>query len=76
MEKLQSLFLGLHPVVSITTIFFGSVNRNCTFRMIFIVTITYPLHVSAPMGHRQVEYIYWLVPKELFFNKNNRSVVA
>jgi hypothetical protein len=62
----------MHPVVSLT-MFLGSVNRNCTFRMIFIITVTYPLHVSAPTGHLQVECIYWLVPKELFFY--NGSVV-
>jgi hypothetical protein len=41
----------------------------------FFITITYPLQVSAPAGHLQVEYIYiyiyiytyWLIPKELFF---------
>jgi hypothetical protein len=38
-------------------IFLGSVNRNCIFRMVFII-ITYPLHVSAPTGHLQVEYVY------------------
>jgi hypothetical protein len=32
----------------------------------FSITITYPLHVSATMGHPQVEYIYWSIPKELF----------
>jgi hypothetical protein len=44
-------------------IFGGAVNRNNIFWMFFI-TITYPLHVSAPVGHLQVEY--WLIPKELF----------
>jgi hypothetical protein len=39
--------------------------------MIFIITITYPLHVSVPTDHLQVEY--WLLPKELFFY--NGSVV-
>jgi hypothetical protein len=52
----------------------GSVNCNCTFLMFFIIiTITYPLHVSAPTGHLHVEYIYWLLHKELFFY--NGSVV-
>jgi hypothetical protein len=41
--------------------------------MFFIITITCPLHVSAPSGHLQVEYIYCLLPKELFFY--NGSVV-
>jgi hypothetical protein len=45
-------------------LFGGAVNRNCIFRMFFI-TITYPLYVSAPTGHLQMEYIYWLIPKEL-----------
>jgi hypothetical protein len=31
------------------------------------ITITYPLYFSAPTGHLQVEYIYWLIPKDLFF---------
>jgi hypothetical protein len=35
--------------------FLGSVNRNCTFRMFYIITIIYPLHVSALL---QVEYTY------------------
>jgi hypothetical protein len=39
------------------TIFGGAINRNSIFLMFFI-TITYPLHVSAPTGHLQVEYIY------------------
>jgi hypothetical protein len=60
-------FWRLHPIASITTIFLGAVNRNSIFRMFFITTISYPLHVSASTGHLQVEYIYWLLPKELFF---------
>jgi hypothetical protein len=32
-----------------------------------IIPITYPLHVSAPTGHLQVDYIYKLFRKELFF---------
>jgi hypothetical protein len=34
----------------------GAVNRNCTCRMFFIITITFPLHFLAPIGHLQVEY--------------------
>jgi hypothetical protein len=36
------------------------------FWMIFIITIAYPLHVSTPTDHLQVQYIYWLFHKELF----------
>jgi hypothetical protein len=36
---------------------FGFRQSQCTFRMFFI-TIPYPIHVSAPTGHFQVEYIY------------------
>jgi hypothetical protein len=39
-----------------TTIFGGAVNRNSIFSNFFI-TIKYPLHVSAPTGHLQVEYV-------------------
>jgi hypothetical protein len=56
-----------------STIFLGSVNRNCTFQMFFIITTTLPLHVSANPSHLQAEYIYWLPPKELFFY--NGSIV-
>jgi hypothetical protein len=38
----------------------GSINRNCTFRIFFIITITYPAHVSATTGRLQVKYIYIL----------------
>jgi hypothetical protein len=33
-------------------------NVTATFRMVFIITITYSLHVSPPTGHLQAEYIY------------------
>jgi hypothetical protein len=46
------------PVASITRIFLGSFNTNCTFQMFFIITITYPLDVSGPTGHIQVGNIY------------------
>jgi hypothetical protein len=65
-DKLKSSFPNLKNI----TISLGSVDRNCTFRMFSIITITYPLHVSAPTGHLEVEYIYiyiyiyWLLPKE------------
>jgi hypothetical protein len=69
------MFLRLEYNINITFnyYFLGSANRNCTFRMfiiviiiIIIIIITYSLHVSAPTGRLQVEYIYWLLPKELF----------
>jgi hypothetical protein len=44
----------------------GSVNRKSILECFFI-TITYPLHVSAPTGHLQVEYIYWLIPTDSLF---------
>jgi hypothetical protein len=45
--------------------FWGAVNLSSIFRLFFHY-YTYPLHVSAPTGHLQVEYIYWLIPKKLF----------
>jgi hypothetical protein len=46
----------------------GLVSHNCSPLMFFItITITYPVHVSARMGHHQVESIYCLISKELFF---------
>jgi hypothetical protein len=42
---------------SIATVFF-----EC-----FFITIIYPLHVTALTVHLQIEYIYWLLPKELPF---------
>jgi p-aminobenzoyl-glutamate transporter AbgT len=50
---------GLHPVASIIAIFGGAVNRavnrNSIYPNVLIITITHPLHVSAPTGHLQVE---------------------
>jgi hypothetical protein len=48
------------------TIFFGAPSITTVFFECFI-TIAYTLHVSAPKGHLQLEYIYCLFPKELFF---------
>jgi hypothetical protein len=41
------------------------------FNVSYYIPITYPLHVSAPMGHLQVDYMSFL--KELSYY--NRSVV-
>jgi hypothetical protein len=41
----------------------------------FIITITYPLHVSALTVHLQVKYTYWLLPKELFFYNGSVALV-
>jgi hypothetical protein len=50
-------FLGLHPVASITTISGGAVNRYSIFSNVVFITISYPLHVSAPTVHLQVKYV-------------------
>jgi hypothetical protein len=43
--------------------------------MFIIITITYPLFVSATTGHFQVEYVYWLLSKELFFYNGSVDLV-
>jgi hypothetical protein len=67
-------FWGLYPVAPITTVFLGFINRNCIFQMFFIITLKYPLYVSAPTGYLQVEYIYWLLPKKLFFSTTDKCL--
>jgi hypothetical protein len=37
---------------------FGFCQSQLYFLNVFIITIKYPLHVSAPTGHLQVDYIY------------------
>jgi hypothetical protein len=37
--------------------FWGSVNRNSIFLNV-LITVSYPIHVSASTGHLQVEYIH------------------
>jgi hypothetical protein len=51
-------------VPTIATVF-----TECLF-----ITITYPLHVSVPTGHLQVEYIYRLIAKELFLLYKGNAV--
>jgi hypothetical protein len=53
-------FWGFHPVASIITIYLGAPTIATVFFRMFFITITYPLHVLAPMGHLQLKkkYIY------------------
>jgi hypothetical protein len=54
-------FLGLHPVASITTIFLGSVNRNCTFRM-FLLLLLHTHYKFSSLGSNQYIYFTWRWP--------------
>jgi hypothetical protein len=50
MDTVRLYFLGLHPVVSIITIFLGSVNHNCTFRMFLYYYYYVPTTCFGPYG--------------------------
>jgi hypothetical protein len=51
--------LLLHYYTTTLPTFYGSVDRNWYFlNVLYFIPILYPLHVSAPTGHLQVDYIY------------------
>jgi hypothetical protein len=55
------IFEGCIPLRVLLQSFLGSVNRNCTFRMFFIITVTYPLHVTSIYIYIYIYiYIHWL----------------
>jgi hypothetical protein len=56
-------FWGLHPVTSTTNKYsLGMPSVATVFFPNVFITISYPLHVSAPMGHLQVVYLQVYIP--------------